>query len=323
MRGMTHDMRQGLFLSLLAAITFGTSGTFASPLLDSGWSPGAVVLGRVLIGGLVLAVPAVLALRGRWHLLRADLPLVLGYGFVVVAFTQFAYFSAVARMDVAVALLVEYVAPVAVLGWLWAAHGQRPTRLTIAGAVLAILGLVLVLDLFSGADANVAGIAWGLAAMAGCAVYFLLSARPSHLPPTALAGSGLLLGALVLAAAGALGIIAMDASTAAVSYRGTEVPWWLPLVGVAVVSTSMAYFFGIGGSRLLGSRLASFVGLLEVVAALVLAWALLGESPAPIQLLGGLGILSGVVLVKLGEPEAQADPALAGVLTADEHLAHQ
>lgn len=315
MRGMTHDMRRGLIFSLLAAITFGTSGTIASPLLDAGWSPGAVVLARVLVGGLVLSVPAGLALRGRWHLLRRHLGLVAGYGFVVVAFTQFAYFSAVAHMDVAVALLIEYVAPVAVLGWLWAAHGQRPSRLTAVGAGVAILGLMLVLDLFSGADAGIVGVLWGLAAMAGCAVYFVLSARPSSLPPTALAGGGMLLGAAALALAGAVGLVPMVASTADVAYRGIGVPWWLPLVAVGVVSTALAYLFGIHGSRLLGSRLASFVGLLEVVAALAIAWALLGEAPGPVQLVGGLGILAGVVMVKLGEPEPvpelEQDVALA------------
>lgn len=301
MRGMTHDMRHGLLFALLSAVTFGTSGTFASPLLDAGWSPAAVVLARVTIGGLVLSVPAWLALRGRWHLLREDARLVIGYGVVVVAFTQFAYYSAVAHMDVAVALLIEFVAPVAVLGWLWVAHGQRPSRQTALGAAVAIGGLVLVLDLFSGADANPAGILWGLAAMVGCAVYFVLSARHSSLPPTALAGFGLLLGAVVLALAGLVGLVSLEVGAADVAFRDVEVPWWAPLVGVGVVSSALAFMFGIHGARLLGSRLASFVALSEVVAGVLWAWALLGELPGVLQLLGGLLVLAGVVGVKLGE----------------------
>lgn len=309
MTAMTNDTRQGLLFVLLSALTFGTSGTFASPLLDGGWSPAAVVLCRVTIAGLLLSVPAFLALRGHWHQLRENAGLVVGYGVVVVALTQFAYYSAVAHIDVAVALLIEFVAPVAVLGWLWVVHGQRPNRLTSLGAVISVGGLVLVLDLFSGADANVTGILWGLGAMAGCAVYFVLSARPSTLPPTALAGFGLLLGAIVLGTAGAVGLVSLEAADADVAFRTVEVPWWAPLVGVGVVSTALAYLFGIHGSRLLGSRLASFVGLLEVLAALVIAWALLGEAPGLIQLVGGIGILTGVVLVKLGEPEPVAAPA--------------
>jgi drug/metabolite transporter (DMT)-like permease len=96
----------------------------------------------------------------------------------------------------------------------------------------------------------------------------------------------------------------MHASTASVHFREVTVPFWLPLVLVGVVATAVAYLSGIHGSRLLGSRLASFVALLEVVAALVAAWALLGQQPDPVQAFGGLGILAGVILVKLGEPAA-------------------
>ncbi|MDO7867293.1 EamA family transporter [Nocardioides jiangxiensis] len=305
MQGMTHDMRTGLGFALLSAVTFGFSGTLASPLLDAGWSPAAVVIIRIAVASTVLAVPAAIALRGRWHLLRDNARLVAAYGCIVVAFTQFSYYSSVAHMDVAVALLIEYVAPVVVLGWLWARHGQRPSRLTALGAVLAVVGLVLVLDLFSGADVSLVGIAWGLAAMLGCAVYFVLSAHPATLPPLALAAGGMVVGGTVLSLAALLGLLELRAATSWVSYGGLAVPWWVPLLLVGIVSTAFAYICGIEAGRRLGSRLSSFAALLEVVAALAVAWVLLGEAPAPVQALGGLGILAGVVLVKLGEPAGE------------------
>ena len=52
----------------------------------------------------------------------------MAYGVIAVAGCQLAYFSAVDRLPVAVALLIEYTAPVAVIAWLWARHGQRPDR---------------------------------------------------------------------------------------------------------------------------------------------------------------------------------------------------
>lgn len=301
MATMTHDTRLGIWYAALAALFFGTSGTLASGLLDAGWSPAAVVIARVLIGGAVLAPAAIHVLRGRWALVAKEWQLIAAYGAIVVAFTQFAYFSAVEHLDVAVALLIEYVAPVAVLAWLWARHGERPTRVTAAGAVLAIAGLALVLDLFSGADLDAVGVAWGLAAMAGCAMYFVLSARQTDLPPVALASSGLLLGGLGLAAAAALGLVDVAASTTPTDFAGRPVAFWIPLLLIGVVSAALAYVFGILGSRLLGSRVASFVSLLEVLAAVVFAWILLGQQPGPIQLLGGVSILAGIVLVKLGE----------------------
>lgn len=309
-------MRLGLGYSFLAALTFGLSGTLASPLLAAGWSPAAIVVVRVLVGATALAVPAVMALRGRWHLLRADAGLVAAYGIICVGFTQLAYYSAVSHMEVAVALLIEYAAPVVVLGWLWFRYGQRPSRTTALGALLAVVGLVFVLDLFSGASASVPGMAWGIAAMLGCAVYFVLSARETNLPGVVLAAAGMLLGGLLLGLAGIAGIVPMYVGAGSVSFRGMEVPAWLPLLAIGVVTSGLAYLFGILGSRRLGSRLASFVALIEVVVALVVAWALLGQSVGLVQLVGGLGILAGVVLVKLGEPAPAAVPVDDGLRLA-------
>ena len=82
----------------------------------------------------------------------------------------------------------------------------------------------------------------------------------------------------------------------------TALAWWVPILGLGVVTAALAYVLGIAATRRLGSRLAAFVGLGEAVASVVLAWLLLDEAPRAIQLLGGVLILLGVVFVKLGEP---------------------
>ncbi len=303
MAGMGNDtIRSGLAFAIASAAAFGLSGALARGLLDAGWSPGAVVLARIAIGALVVAPVAARALRGHWSALRANAGFLLVFGAIPVAFTQFAYFSAVQRMDVGPALLIEFTAPAAVVVWLWLRHGERPGPLTVAGAGIAAVGLILVLDLLSGADLAPAGVLWALIAMAGAASYFVLAAKPRPgLPPVVLAGSGLATGAVILAVMGALSILPMDATTASPSYSDSAVPWWLPLLGLGVVTAGLAYTFGIGASRRLGSRLASFVALLEVIAGVFFAWLLLDQMPTALQLGGGVLILAGVVVVKLGE----------------------
>ena len=301
----------GLLLALVSAATFGLSGPLARGLLDAGWSPGAVVLARLAIAALVVAPVAARALRGRWGVLRDNAWFVLVFGAVPVAGAQFAYFSAVERMDVGPALLIEYTAPAAVVVWLWLRHGERPGPLTVAGAGIAALGLVLVLDLLSGADLAPIGVLWALIAMVCAASYFVLAANPrSSLPPVALAGAGLASGALVLAVLGAVGILPMHATTASPVYAGSAVSWWLPLLGLGVVTAGLAYCTGIAASRRLGSRLASFVALLEVVAGVTFAWLLLDQLPSTLQLAGGALIVVGVIVVKLGERPAA--PRAAG-----------
>jgi drug/metabolite transporter (DMT)-like permease len=251
-------------------------------------------------------------LRGRWHLLRRTAPLISAYGLIAVAGCQLAYFTAVAHMEVGVALLIEYTAPVAVVGWLWLRHGQRPGRLTVLGALIGTVGLLLVVDLLStDARADVVGVLWALAAMAGAATYFVLSARQSDgLPGIVLAAGGLLLGGLALLVAGAVGFVPFAVSTADVAFVGFTAAWWPTVLVLGVVTAAVAYVTGIAATRRLGSRLASFVSLTEVLMALLLAWLLLGETPGGVQLAGGALILIGVVVVRLGEPRPPAPTLL-------------
>ncbi len=292
----------GIGLGVLSAVSFGLSGALGSGLLETGWSAGAVVEIRVAIGALLLLPFAVRSLRGRWSVLRRNAGLVVVYGVVAVAGAQFCYFSAVAHMEVGPALLIEFTAPAAVVGWLWLRHGQRPGRLTLLGAALAAVGLVLVLDVLSGADLSTVGVLWALAAMVGAATYFVVSADEANgLPPIALATGGLLTGAVALGALGLVGLLPMRAATADATYAGTELAWWVPLLALGSVTAALPYAAGVAAIRRLGSRLASFVGLLEVVSGVVFAWLLLGQLPGAVQLLGGALILAGVVAVRLGE----------------------
>jgi drug/metabolite transporter (DMT)-like permease len=295
-------LASGLAFALVSAAAFGMSGALARGLLDTGWSPGAVVLVRIAVAAVVVAPFGALALRGRWAVLRRNGGLVTTYGVLAVAGAQFCYFSAVAYMQVGPALLIEYTAPAAVVVWMWLRHGQRPAPVTLVGAVIAAAGLVLVLDLLSGADLSLPGVLWALAAMVGAAAYFVISADERNgLPPMALAAAGLLVGALVLGLLGLVGLLPMYAATAPTTYAGRSVAWWVPLLVLGLVTAALAYTTGILAGRRLGSRLASFVALLEVLAAVLFAWLLLAELPRPVQLLGGLLILAGVVAVRLGE----------------------
>jgi drug/metabolite transporter (DMT)-like permease len=305
----------GLTFALSSSAAFGLSGPLAKGLVEAGWTAGSAVTARLLIAATVLVLPAVISLRGRWSLVRKNLGVIVVYGALAVAGCQLAYFNAVNYMEVGVALLIEFTAPVAVIGWLWFRHGQRPGPLTLVGAVIAAVGLVLVLDLVAGAHVEPIGVLWALGAMTGAAVYWLISADEGNgLPPIVLAAGGLTCGGVLLLLAGLVGVIPFAAPRTALTYAGATVPWWAPILALGIVTAALAYVLGIGASRRLGSRLASFVGLAEVLSALVFAWLLLDEAPAPIQLAGGALILVGVVVVRLGEPQvALPDPAVEPV----------
>lgn len=304
---VTNDTRSrvgtGLLVAAAAAFAFGMSGSWARGLIDAGWTPGAAVTARVWVAALVLLVPTLLALRGRWSAVRRNGGMIIAYGLLAVTATQLFYFQAVAVLDVGIALLIEYTAPVAVVLWLWLRRGERPSGRSILGAVIAFAGLVLMLDILTGARVDLGGILWALGAMVGAATYFVLSGRrDTGLPPIALAGLGLLLGAAGLTVAGVAGVLPMAWTTDDIAYRFGTLPWYLPVLAMGVLATALAYVLGIASTRMLGSRLASFVALAEVVAAMLFGWLMLGQLPGPLQLAGGALVLAGVIVVKLGEP---------------------
>jgi drug/metabolite transporter (DMT)-like permease len=293
----------GLAVGVVSAATFGTSGAFASSLISAGWSPAAAVITRIAVAALVLTVPAVLQLRGRWYLLRRGAGKAAAFGLVAVAGCQLFYFNAIERMPVGVALLLEYLGPVLVVGWLWLRRGQRPRRFTAIGAVAAVAGLAMVLDLGGPARIDPIGVMWGLLAAVGLATYFLLGAAEDAepLPPVVMAWAGMVVGAAALAALGLTGVLPVTATMGDVEFLGHQVSWVVPVLGLSLVASVIAYVTGIGASRRLGAKLASFVGLAEVLSAILFAWLLLGQLPSAVQFVGGAFILAGVTLVRVDE----------------------
>ena len=292
----------GIWIALLSSAVFGLSGSFAKALMEAGWSPAAAVTWRMAGAALVLAVPAILAMRGRWVLLRTNWVPILLFGLFGVAACQLCYFLAVQRLDVGVALMLEYLAPVLIVLVLWVRHQKRPRIPTIAGTLLALVGLMAVLDVAGSTRIDPIGVLWGLGAALGLTVYFFVSARvDGALPPIMLSAGGLFVGSLLMGVIGLFGILPMDVSFTAVNLAGMHTRWWVALGGMILLSTVIAYVTGIMAARALGSKVASFISLTEVLFAVLWAWLLLGELPGLVQLFGGLLIVGGVVLVRVDE----------------------
>lgn len=322
---MAHDTRitgvpTGLAFAVLSATSFALSGPLARGLMDLGWTAGSATLARVAIAAVVLAIPGGMAMRGRWEVLRTAWLTIMFYGLFAVAGTQFFYFLAIGYLDVSIALLIEYTAPVFVVAWMWLRHGHRPGALTYVGGAVAIVGLVFLLDVVGGGGgADPIGVMFALAATSGAVVYFILSGKlDTGLPAVSLASGGLLVATAILGLVLALGIIPSGFATGTVQLIPLAMPWWLAVLLLGLVAAALAYVTGIAAVRRLGARLASFVALSEVVAAATFAWILLGQELGPVQLTGAALVLGGVVLVKLGEPRDEAAVDVEELLAADD-----
>ncbi|WP_394551608.1 DMT family transporter [Agromyces sp. MMS24-JH15] len=309
----------GILLGLAAGLAFGAGGAVVKPVLEAGWTPGAAVFTRIAVAAVLLTIPALVALKFDLRPLWRAKWIVLLYGLVAVAGVQFAFYASLERIPVSTTLLIEYLAPIALVLFAWVRTRRLPQRVVLAGSVLAIIGLVLVIGPgmvgSGGGSLDPLGLLFALVAMIGVCVYYALGERAGDaLPPIALVAAGFWVGAIALAVLGATGLLPMHAEFGDVDFLGGTAPAMVPLLVVGLVSTAFAYVAGIAAIGMLGSRLAAFLGLSEVVFAGVIGWVLLGEALSPLQLLGGAAILGGIVLVRM---ERRAEPETSVPLEID------
>jgi drug/metabolite transporter (DMT)-like permease len=302
----------GVGLGILASAAFGSSGTFATSLLQNDWSPTAIVTLRVTIATLVLAIPGIVALRGRWYLLRRSARSILLFGFIGVAGCQVAYFQALQHLSVGVALLLEYMAILLVVAWQWARHGHRPRRLTVAGSTLAVAGLVFVLDVFGDVKLDPIGVLWAVSAAVCLAIYFFIAdGVDEELPSVTMSGASMGVGAITLIVFAAFGLIPMHGNTKDVTLAGHQFSFLVPVLGISLLAAALAYVLSVAAVRSLGAKVSSFVSLAEILFAVLYAWLLLNQVPTWAQGVGGLLVIAGVALVRADEMRDEDAPNFA------------
>jgi drug/metabolite transporter (DMT)-like permease len=299
------QFRLGLLFAVGSAFAFGSSGPFAKSLMEAGWSPTAAGIARLGSGSLVLAIFATIVKPDWFREALQHRKTVLLYGAIAIAGAQMCFYNAVAQLSVGVALLLEYTAPILVVGWLWATTRRRPGAMTLAGVALAIAGMMLVLNVLSGAHINAIGVIWGLAAAVCAACYFMMSDRVtadgSGLNAVTLAAGGLIVGTAAVVVLGAAGVMPLTFTTNDVVVAGWTTSWVVPVIAMAVIATAIAYPLGIMGVARLRPRFASLLGLSEVMFAVLAAWVLLGEAITPTQAVGGAVVLVGLALARQGD----------------------
>lgn len=289
---------RGLALALLSAVAFGGSGVAAKPLIEAGLAPLQVVWMRVAGASLVL-LP--LAWRHR-SLLRLRPGLVIGFGTLGVVGCQAPYFVAVSRIPVGVAILVEYLGPALLLGWIRFVQRRPVTRAAALGVLLALGGMACVVQIWSGLAFDALGLLCAFGAAFCQVAYFVLAdhgAGESNAPnPAAVIAHGLIVGTVVLTALARPWDIPVATLTHRAALGGREVPAVLLIGWIILVATVIAYLSGVAAVRRLSPQVAGVVACLEAVVAAVLAWILLGEHLGPVQLAGGTLVLCGAFIAQ-------------------------
>ena len=285
----------GLTLALTSAIAFGGSGAFAKPLIEAGVTPLQVTWLRVAGAALVL-LP--LAVR-HWHTARRHPRLMLMYGLIAIAGCQAFYFAALSRIPVGVAILMEFMGPVIVLLWIKYGARRHVSRRAAVGVVLAVTGLAMVVEVWSGMRFDPIGLLLGFGAACCQAFYFVLADNEKEpVDPRAVISYGLLAGALGLTLVSQPWQIDWAVLGTALPFGSGTAPALFLVAWIALVATVLAYLTGISAVRRLSAQVAAAVACLEVVVAAAVAWVALGESLSALQIVGGAVVLAGAFVAQ-------------------------
>ncbi|MFF5498758.1 DMT family transporter [Streptomyces aquilus] len=304
----------GLGLALASAVAFGGSGVAAKPLIEAGLDPLHVVWLRVAGAALVM-LP--LAVRHR-ALLRRRPALLAGFGLLGVAGVQAFYFASISRLPVGVALLIEYLAPALVLGWVRFVQRRPVTRAAAVGVVLAVGGLACVVEVWSGLSIDAVGLLLALGAACCQVGYFVLSDQGTDSgadtpDPLGVIAYGLLVGAAVLTVVARPWSMDWSVLGGTADMNGTSVAAALLLSWIVLVATVVAYVTGVVSVRRLSPQVATVVACLEAVVATVLAWVLLGEHLSAPQIIGGAIVLLGALIAQSSTPvKPSVEPVASG-----------
>ncbi|HZV24921.1 MAG TPA: DMT family transporter [Acidothermaceae bacterium] len=295
--------RRGVSLAIVSAISFGAAGPFSKAVLTSGdLTPLRLAQIRItMAAGVMLGVVLARRLSGRrpsYRWTRADVWLVTAYGSLGFVGVQICYFIAIDRLPVGVALLFEYVSVVLVAVYAAVVQHRPQPRAVWAGVTLAVIGLVVLTEPWSGFQLNVWGSIAGAGAALGCAAYFLIGERgTARMPVLELTAYGAGVGAIVLAFVLPVWTFPFSALGHSARFAGHATPVWILLSVVVIVGTVLAYLLGMSALAYLPSPSATVISTLEIVVGAVVAWGVLGEHMTVAEIAGGVIILTGVVVV--------------------------
>ncbi|PLX45458.1 MAG: hypothetical protein C0609_03100 [Deltaproteobacteria bacterium] len=303
---------KGTLFVLLAALLWATSGVGGKYLFASGVTPLALVQARAIISTLLMGVFLLARAPSLVTVRKNDVPLTALLG-VVLGLTQWSYFMAISRIQVAAAILIQYLAPaiVAVVGLIWLS--DKLTLRKTSAIVLALAGCWFVVGggglTLSGIDSL--GVSAGLLSAFCFAGYSLVSERmmAKYTPWTtsfyAFFGSAVF-----------LNLARFDGALTPGVYNAEQ---WMLFIYIGIMGTAVPFTLFIAGINNIRASRASIIGTTEPLFAGVFAWLLLGENMSPAQLLGGAITIAAIVILQLDRSGLEGSPANIRTALSEPH----
>jgi len=294
---------KGYLYVLLAALMWASSGTAGKALFDSGMSPFDLAQIRVTLASVILLLVFLSFSRDLLYIQTRDIFFFLFVGGVVMALVNGSYFIAISKIQVAAAILLQYLAPIFVAIFSMVFWKEKPTVPKITALCFAFTGCFLVVGGYNleVMHMNLLGILGGLAAAITFAGYSLLSekAMRRYKPWTVLFYA-----------------LAFSALTWHIFYSpfayliaGYSPAQWGWIFYISIVGTILPFGLFLAGINYIRSTRASITATLEPIFAGFLAFTLLGEGLLFTQAIGGSMVIFAIVLLQLEQENEELSPA--------------
>ena len=309
----TRTQAIGAVMYLIAAFLFALNGSVAKAQIEAGLSAAQVTEIRTLGCAVLLLVFLAITKPSSLKVRKAEVPFLLLFGVLAYALTPFLFFLSVSLLPVAIAALLAFLAPVLVALWLRFVKHEAVGRGIWVALALVVGGLLLVSQVWSGMTLSPLGVFYGLLTAAALAAYLLLGEEGARRRDVmSLAFWGFAIATVfwsILAPWWNFPWDLMTTTTSMLDGAITGIPVW-SLVLLMIVVSVVPFVLVLMSLQRIGAQRGGILGTTEPVWAALIAFVLLGEIITPVQGVGGIIVLAGVIVAEFASQRAHREGAL-------------
>jgi drug/metabolite transporter (DMT)-like permease len=294
------NRRHEIYL-LLGSLCFAISSIPAKIAMEGGLSAWRLTQIRTTGAFLILFLYVYAKNKQSLRIKRQELPILIVFGVFGFAAVNLLYFLAIQRLNVGIALIIEFTSPIWIALWLRFVQKKIVSKLMWWGLVTGLSGLVLIAQVWRGLTLDGLGVVYAISCALALTLYFLVGEKLVGVKSSeATMAWGLGVSSAFFALIQPWWTFPFDQLQRVIQLTGRfseiSVPTYYLIFWVIVFGTAVPYFLVLTGLRGLSAATTSAIGMSEPVFGGIFAWLFLYEKLNFVQSLGAIIVLIGIYL---------------------------
>jgi drug/metabolite transporter (DMT)-like permease len=294
------NRRHEIYL-LLGSLCFAISSIPAKIAMEGGLSAWRLTQIRTTGAFLILFLYVYAKNKQSLRIKRQELPILIVFGVFGFAAVNLLYFLAIQRLNVGIALIIEFTSPIWIALWLRFVQKKIVSKLMWWGLVTGLSGLVLIAQVWRGLTLDGLGVVYAISCALALTLYFLVGEKLVGVKSSeATMAWGLGVSSAFFAIIQPWWTFPFDQLQSVIQLTGRfseiSVPTYYLIFWVIIFGTAVPYFLVLTGLRGLSAATTSAIGMSEPVFGGIFAWLFLYEKLNFIQSLGAIVVLVGIFL---------------------------